>query len=248
MSVEAGMELRQIKPSDLGEIKKLHEKLFPISYSDSFYEKACAGLGVREAPLFSLIIEKDGLIVGFILAQFMDSNSCEDKDLVYKDGEYNSEVMYILTLGCRPEYRRKGLASLLLKNAIEHANTNTNCGAVYLHVIHFNKAAIRFYEENDFVSYRMLYSFYFIDEVPHMAHLYIFYINGFHGSSIQKLLHSAHQIADNSFSIIFSWFSKAVDRIFDSIAQTQRNISDLPENSIDRDIEGEEKLQIADNV
>ena len=122
-------------------------------------------------------------IIGFIFAQFISYDSSEDKDIIKlklvdadnahlqtknknnktlnKFSSHSSEskqleMLYILTLGVRKEYRRSGLASQLLSNSIEFAHKNTRCGCLYLHVIESNPVAIRFYEKHKFIRFKLI--------------------------------------------------------------------------------------------
>ena len=57
------------------------------------------------------------------------------------------QVMYILTLGTAHGHRRRGVAQRLLDEAVAYAETANGyrCAAVFLHVVTYNDAAIRFY-------------------------------------------------------------------------------------------------------
>ncbi len=61
-----------------------------------------------------------------------------------------------MTLGSIPEFRRMGLASVLVDSAVNYAETSPDCGAVFLHVIHYNTAAIKLYERNRFHFFKEL--------------------------------------------------------------------------------------------
>jgi len=114
-------------------------------------------------------------MVGFLLAQFISAADCEDNDLLLSRNEIpldeNEEalakVMYILTLGCREECRRQGLASRMVQRCLDHARSDESCGAVYLHVVDYNAPALQMYTKNGFVNIRTLYSFYIINGVAH---------------------------------------------------------------------------------
>ena len=149
--IDPGLEFGQLGPCDFEELRALHEELLPVRYADKFYEEACAGFGLRKAPLYSVVVRKqdNGAMIGFLLAQFMNAGKCEDTDLIVTKNDVNVddsdyEVMYILTLGCKIEYRRKGMATEMLKHCINYGKTNTMCGAIYLHVIQNNEPAINF--------------------------------------------------------------------------------------------------------
>ena len=84
------------------------------------------------------------------------------------------------------------------------------CGAVYLHVIHDNEAAIRFYCKNGFRCYRSLGSFYVIDKQSHTAYLYILYVNGCEGSALKRLLHQALAATDTLVQSTLQWVSSTI--------------------------------------
>ena len=167
------VHFREIEENDFLEIKALHRECFPVQYEDSFFHNACKRLGVRNAPLISVIAVEceSSKVIGCILAQFNKVGKIDDKNLFADSYEPAREVLYILTLGLTHEYRRSGLGTRLLQFAMENARNNACCGAIYLHVIHYNEAAIRFYERNDFMFFRSLDEFYSIGESYFMAYL-----------------------------------------------------------------------------
>ena len=55
---------RQLAPTDIDEIKSIHNDLFPVKYSDSFFTSACAGRGMNDGELFTSIATYQGVIVG----------------------------------------------------------------------------------------------------------------------------------------------------------------------------------------
>lgn len=116
------------------------------------------------------------LMAGFVIAQATALAECEDGGLFDRTP---AEVLYVMTLGTRPEYLRRGIASRLIAHVKEEASRRGGCGAVYLHVIHHNRAAMLFYERNGFVCLRTLPQFYRIGDRLHTAHLYICYLNGY---------------------------------------------------------------------
>lgn len=133
----SNFELRPFSPSDIDEVKTLHDQLFPVSYSDKFYSDLAIGLGPRNHSVHSLIaVQRDNnakeSIAGFLFAQFEEMRSCEDSDILFPHDEKPKQMMYILTLGVRREYRRSGLGSKLLDVCIEKAIRESECGGVTL--------------------------------------------------------------------------------------------------------------------
>ena len=177
-------------------------------------------------------------VVGFIFAQIQTETEAEDKGLLgarspgnllmptsggggggqqQQQQQQNSAsspsgaryVCYILTLGLVTAYRRSGLGSQLLEHCVNHARANPNCGAVYLHVIHNNPAAIAFYKRNDFLHLRTLSHFYVINGESHTALLLIFYINNFSRPAWHRLLLSVRSVFDG----VVSWFASLLSHL-----------------------------------
>ena len=132
------LEYRTILPSDLIEIKELHEEFFPVRYVDEFYNDAVQSKGMYGEPLFSIIIStnKDcaenknkSNIIGFILCQFLNTHTCEEKN-IFAQNNTPAKVFYILTLGIKKEYRNMGLARDLVSKSVAYAEQNHSCGLV----------------------------------------------------------------------------------------------------------------------
>uniref|UniRef100_A0A7S2SR30 N-alpha-acetyltransferase 60 n=1 Tax=Rhizochromulina marina TaxID=1034831 RepID=A0A7S2SR30_9STRA len=120
---------------------------------------------------------KRGRIAGAVIAQVIPERDCGDDGVLAPQGLFSCSrrrsVMYILTLGTREEYRRRGVAQSLLAQCVERAKATPGCDAVYLHVITYNTAAIRFYEKNGFVRLRELKSYYKIAGKPYDSYIYV---------------------------------------------------------------------------
>ena len=70
-------------------------------------------------------------------------------------------AVYILTLGVAEGHRQLGIASRLIQLVVAHAQWQLS-RAVYLHVIEYNTAALRFYQKNGFEELTTLRNFYYI--------------------------------------------------------------------------------------
>ena len=138
---------RSVQPSDFEQLKLLHEEFFPVRYNDSFYTDTCSGVGINGDPLFSVIAtapslqdSKEGeseppapVLVGFILAQFLDLDSCGESD----SGLFNTlffaaprRVFYVLTIGVAESHRGRGVGAALLGMTLRHAAAAPDCGCV----------------------------------------------------------------------------------------------------------------------
>ncbi len=85
MSIICQMEalkFRKIEIDDFAEIRALHDDLFPVKYSDSFYFDSCRETGLNGVHLFTNLAIHDSKIVGFIFAQFIPLQNCEDNCII----------------------------------------------------------------------------------------------------------------------------------------------------------------------
>ncbi|KAH9101073.1 hypothetical protein Ae201684P_007261 [Aphanomyces euteiches] len=187
--------LRRLEARDIPQLQSLHEDWFPIRYNDSFYHNAGQGLWENGEPLFTQVALSNEDIIGAVTAQIQRSEESEDKYLIQsKEGT----LMYILTLGSRQDYRRRGIASVLLNTCIHEAQMTPSCCALYLHVKADNASAIRFYEKNGFQRLH----YYFINGQNHHAYLYIRYVNG--GEAPTKWF----DIISRPFSLLLEMWNK----------------------------------------
>ena len=115
-----------ITSKNLGQVKLLHSKCFPIEYKDSFYEQL-----LENARNVSLCYVSDCL-VGTI--------GCK----------IESKRMYIMTLGVLERYRSFRIGTQLLDWVISKARSD-NMSEIVLHVQTNNKRAIDFYKRRGFV-------------------------------------------------------------------------------------------------
>lgn len=69
-------------------------------------------------------------------------------------------------------------ASLLLDTLLHHLNIQTNCKAIYLHVLASNAGAIKFYEKRNFQRRAHLPKYYTINGQAHDGYTYVLYMNG----------------------------------------------------------------------
>lgn len=166
---------------DADSLQKLHEASFPVRYNKAFYDSVSTGI-YRGVPMQAYTVRHDGEFAGAIIGQLYESLSDADESPMYSEEAIKLGYVsgcYVLTLATVEEYRRLGLGSKLLKKIISTSMLNPSCGAVYLHVITYNNAAIRFYEAHGFYKVRTVYNFYLIKGKHYDAYLYV------------KLLHNA---------------------------------------------------------
>ncbi|CDW60054.1 Mitochondrial translocator assembly [Trichuris trichiura] len=135
--------------------------------------------------LWSLVAVSGGLIVGIIIAELRTLSQCcaEDRAILDKSFPETTPVCYILSLGVRKEWQRRGIASKLLHHLFSYIDnplisSHGRIRCVFLHVLVSNEAAIRFYEHWHFRCLNRLKNYYVIDGNLHDSFTYVNYLNG----------------------------------------------------------------------
>ncbi|KAG1703652.1 N-alpha-acetyltransferase 60 [Nymphon striatum] len=177
LSGDNKLQLRFLCPNDFNEVKKLCSEIFPIEYPDCWYREI-----TTNSKFYSLAAVYNLQIVGLIVSEMKPWKKCnnEDKDILCSRFLNTASVAYILTLGVDRDYRRNGIASLLLDNLIAYVVSNpdtTNCKALYLHALTSNIAAIQFYEQKKFKPHCHLPCYYWINGKPVDGFSYVLYVN-----------------------------------------------------------------------
>lgn len=168
---------KELTKKNLSDIVKLHKEWFPLEYTNEFYldlfVKGSERLSKKILALCAFVKVKDKeYIIGSILCEIKSEKNFYNstKIIIQKksicDKIFNSyEFCYIMTIGIIDECRNLGLGSKLLNEVISNIkNTRKRCLAIYLHVIEYNTAAIRFYLKNEFIECNNIRNYYFINQ------------------------------------------------------------------------------------
>lgn len=96
--------------------------------------------------------ENEDSIVACVVGSFVDVSRSDNTttSLLISNPSRYTRLFYIMTLGTETEFRHARLATTLVKKCIQIVENDSQCGALYLHVITFNTAAIRLYERLGF--------------------------------------------------------------------------------------------------
>ncbi|KAL5019059.1 hypothetical protein ScPMuIL_004781 [Solemya velum] len=175
-SLQREIQLRFLNPADIPDVKNLCSEWFPIEYPDTWYEDITSN-----PKFYSLAATYHNRIIGLIVAEIkvkLKLNK-EDADILASFYPPNVQVAYILSLGVVDDFRRHGIASLLLDSLISYlTSTDTfDCKALYLHVLSSNLIAIHFYERRSFQLHCFLPYYYAIQGKPRDGYSYVLYIN-----------------------------------------------------------------------
>ncbi|KAJ8319338.1 hypothetical protein KUTeg_004429 [Tegillarca granosa] len=176
-SVQREVQLRFLCPDDIQEVKRLCTEWFPIEYPDSWYEDITSS-----RRFYSLAATYHSRIIGIIVTEIKLKSvmNKEDSDILAKHFPPTVQVAYILSLGVVIDFRRHGIASLLLDSLIQYLTSKESydCKALYLHVLSSNQIAIKFYEKRRFQAHSFLPYYYSIQGKPRDGYLYVLYVNG----------------------------------------------------------------------
>ena len=120
-----GLQLVRIDKSNLKNLRLLNASILPIHYTAKFYQN------VLQNPDLSRLALWNEKYVGMVCCKI------------------DSDVLYIMTLGCLVLYRRKKIGTSLLNFVLELSRAE-NCRAIHLHVHSSNDEAVQFYEKFGF--------------------------------------------------------------------------------------------------
>lgn len=205
------ISFRPLHEGDRDQIQDLHEEWFPVRYKSEFYDElvrhrmvnsgehlfTCAAIYHEEDPFIKAenhecsrlvgamedVESDEDLIAGCIVGSFVMANRL-NKDtmgLLVSDVMRFTKLFYIMTVGVITEFRHRELGSTLVKKVISVVEQDNDCGAIYLHVITHNSAAIRFYEKLGFFRVKEIKDYYKIEGKTYNCYLYARYFHGNRG-------------------------------------------------------------------
>ncbi|AFZ71038.1 ribosomal-protein-alanine acetyltransferase [Caldisphaera lagunensis DSM 15908] len=167
--------IRVANEDDIPEVMEVNLRTLPENYWYGFYKFVLD----RWGDIF-LIAELNGKIIGYIMNRIEDTR---DPVLLGKENElsHNKEkkksfdnimsslknvfseshkVGHVISIAVLPEYRKKGIGTALLKEAISRMKDNYNAESVYLEVRVSNNDAISLYKKMGFEEVRIIKEYY----------------------------------------------------------------------------------------
>lgn len=108
----AKIELGDVTPHNIKQLKKLNTVVFPVSYNDKFYKD------VLEAGELAKLVYYNDIVVGAVCCRI--------------DTSENSRRLYIMTLGCLYPYRRLGIGSLIVEHVLKYVEQDANFDSIFL--------------------------------------------------------------------------------------------------------------------
>lgn len=193
ISVES-LRYRPLSPDDYEEVVALHTEWFPVSYDDGFYRKSVQGDLFSIAASHSDAGREDIVAIAtmstapehyrddlpHVLGVQDDAPAFNNAiDMEQGTADEHGVLAYIMTLGVIDGFRRRGLASEILRQSIRYVEEEKpQVRAVYLHVVTYNTAAIQLYESMNFTRIGHFPGFYNLHGQPYDSYLYAFYVHG----------------------------------------------------------------------
>ena len=129
-----------------GALKKMLETCLPVKYQKTFYEK------LINLERYSKLAYYKDVLIGAITCK-------EDVDRDEETGKEEKGV-YIMTITVLEPYRRYGLASKMLTDAMEDYKKFPDLESIFLDVQVNNKSAMEFYAAQGFENVKMRKDYY----------------------------------------------------------------------------------------
>ncbi|KAJ8937294.1 hypothetical protein NQ318_020344 [Aromia moschata] len=124
------IELGNVTPHNIKQLKKLNSVVFPVSYNDKFYKD------VLEAGELAKLAYYNDIVVGAVCCRI--------------DMSEKTRRLYIMTLGCLYPYRRLGIGTMMVQHVLNYVEQDGNFDSIFLHVQVNNEGAIDFYKKFGF--------------------------------------------------------------------------------------------------
>ena len=140
-----------IHAQNIGQLRKLNEHAFPLTYADKFY---------AEIPTLSKDFTQFAYFGGFVVGAI-----CGRVEPLQFQGKVKKKL-YIMTIGVLVAYRERGIGRMLLNYLLDNAAKQPDIAFVYLHVQTSNEGALEFYRKNGFQNLGMIPKYYKRIEPP----------------------------------------------------------------------------------
>ena len=141
-------QVRRFREADLERVVEINRKCLPENYTSHFFLEL-----YRSNPEAFLVAEADGEVVGYVMCRVEHGISDLLRFRLTRRG-------HVVSLAVLPEYRLRGLATLLMVKALENLYEKYACQEAYLEVRVSNKPAINLYHKLGFKESRTLPHYY----------------------------------------------------------------------------------------
>lgn len=143
-----GLNIRVFKLDDLERVMYINSKALPENYSSYFYRDL-----YTKYPETFLVAELEGEIQGYIMCRVERGWS--------KKGRLSpARLCHIVSIAVMEEYRRRGIGSELIIQAMARGRRVYDCDEGYLEVRVSNEPAITLYSKLNFSKVKRNYGYY----------------------------------------------------------------------------------------
>lgn len=143
-------QIRRFRETDLERVIEINRRCLPENYTSYFF------LEIHHSnPEAFLVAETERRVVGYVMCRVEHGLSDLLKFKLTKKG-------HVVSLAVLPEYRLRGLATLLMLKAMENLYEKYSCNEIYLEVRVSNDSAIKLYRKLGFKGNKVI-SHYYID-------------------------------------------------------------------------------------
>ncbi len=145
---EGKVIIREARPEDLPDVIDINMKTLPEHYPEYFWRDH-----LRLWGRAFLVAEVDGRVVGYVMTRI-------DRGLGYIRWRPFKKLGHIVSIAVLPEFRRRGIGTALMIEAMKRLKEVYGASEAYLEVRVSNEAAIRLYEKLGFKKIRVLRRYY----------------------------------------------------------------------------------------
>jgi len=144
----AGFNIRVFTTDDLERVMHINKTCLPENYTTYFYRDL-----YQRYPETFLVAESDGEIQGYILCRIEKGFSKVGRMLPVR-------LCHIVSIAVLADYRRMGMGSNLLVEAMKQSVKHYDASECYLEVRVSNDAAIELYNKLEFMKVKKNYGYY----------------------------------------------------------------------------------------
>ena len=145
---ENSYKIRKFRSDDLDNVMNINVETLPENYSTFFYRDL-----YRRFPETFVVAEADGAIQGYIMCRI-------ERGLSKLKSLKPTRLCHVVSIAVMNKYRRRGIATQLLAEAIEKAKEEYNATECFLEVRVGNIPAISVYEKLGFSKVKRHYGYY----------------------------------------------------------------------------------------
>ncbi len=140
--------VRGFRYEDLDRVIDINVECLPENYSKFFYRDL-----YRRFPETFIVAEADGAIQGYIMCRI-------ERGLSKFRSFRTSRLCHVVSIAVREPYRRRGIASALIREAMNKSENQYNASECFLEVRISNRPALVLYEKLGFSRVKRNYGYY----------------------------------------------------------------------------------------